>query len=91
MPSPLACHELHFGHVREACRTAKVAEQSAHGLRKSAETCLVDTGCTAAQVGLCTKARDQQRLAKDAFDLIGGTLGEQNLANSPKKCSKLLI
>jgi integrase len=86
-----------FGNwFRDSCRTAGVAERSAHGLRKSAATRLADAGCTEAQIKSVTghqtskeverytKARDQKRLAKDAFALIGGTQGEQILANSTK-------
>ena len=35
-----------------------------------------------------TKARDQKRLAKDAFALIGGTQGEQILANPTEKLAR---
>jgi len=90
-----------FGNwFRDACRAAGVAERSAHGLRKSAATRLADAGCTEAQIKAVTghqtskeverytKARDQKRLAKDAFALIGGTQGEQNLANPTEKLAK---
>ncbi|TFW14001.1 hypothetical protein EGY25_01975 [Brevundimonas intermedia] len=90
-----------FGNwFRDACRAAGIAERSAHGLRKSAATRLADAGCTEAQIKAVTghqtskeverytKARDQKRLAKDAFALIGGTQGEQNLATPTEKLAK---
>nr|WP_295238554.1 tyrosine-type recombinase/integrase [uncultured Brevundimonas sp.] len=90
-----------FGNwFRDACREAGIMDRSAHGLRKSAATRLADAGCTEAQIKAVTghktskeverytKARDQKRLAKDAFALIGGTQGEQILANQTGKLAK---
>ena len=88
-----------FGNwFRDAARAAGIEDRSAHG--KSAATRLADAGCTEAQIKAVTghttskeverytKARDQKRLAKDAFALIGGTQGEQNLANSASELAK---
>lgn len=90
-----------FGNwFRDAARAAGIEDRSAHGLRKSAATRLADAGCTEAQIKAVTghttskeverytKARDQKRLAKDAFALIGGTQSEQNLANSARELAK---
>lgn len=90
-----------FGNwFRDACRGAGITDRSAHGLRKFAATRLADAGCTEAQIKAVTghqtskeverytKARDQKRLAKDAFALIGGTQGEQILANPTEKLAK---
>lgn len=90
-----------FGNwFRSACRQAGVPERSAHGLRKSAATRLADAGCTEAQIKAVTghqtskeverytKARDQRLLATAAFAMIGGTQGEQNLANPNGKLAK---
>lgn len=90
-----------FGNwFRSACRQAGIADRSAHGLRKSAATRLADAGCTEAQIKAVTghqtskeverytKARDQRLLATAAFAMIGGTQGEQNLANPNGKIAK---
>lgn len=90
-----------FGNwFRRACRTAGIPDRSAHGLRKSAATRLADAGCTEAQIKAVTghqtskeverytKARDQKRLAQDAFAMIGGTQREQTLANPAGKLAK---
>ncbi|WP_367118336.1 tyrosine-type recombinase/integrase [uncultured Brevundimonas sp.] len=90
-----------FGNwFRDACREAGITDRSAHGLRKSAATRLADAGCTEAQIKAVTghqtskeverytKARDQKRLAKDAFALIGGTQSEHILANATPKLAK---
>nr|WP_312294499.1 tyrosine-type recombinase/integrase [Brevundimonas diminuta] len=90
-----------FGNwFRSACRQAGIADRSAHGLRKSAATRLADAGCTEAQIKAVTghqtskeverytKARDQRLLATAAFAMIGGTQGEQNLANPDTKIAK---
>jgi integrase len=90
-----------FGNwFRDAARAAGIENRSAHGLRKSAATRLADAGCTEAQIKAVTghttskeverytKARDQKRLAKDAFALIGGTQREQILANPVSELAK---
>ena len=90
-----------FGNwFRDACRTAGVADRSAHGLRKSAATRLADAGCSEAQIKAVTghqtskeverytKARDQKRLAQDAFARMGGTQEEQTLANRTAELAK---
>ena len=54
--------------------------------------CALDIPSTFADAGVCcvgcTKARDQKRLAKDAFALIGGTQREQTLANPVAELAK---
>jgi integrase len=90
-----------FGNwFRDAAREAGIENRSAHGLRKSAATRLADAGCTEAQIKAVTghttskeverytKARDQKRLAQDAFAMIGGTQREQILANPAAELAK---
>ncbi|MGA0545651.1 tyrosine-type recombinase/integrase [Brevundimonas sp. VNH65] len=86
-----------FGNwFRDACRAAGVTAP-AHGIRKSALTRLADAGATESQIMAVsghqtsrevrryTLKRDQRRLAKDALALIGGTDGEQTLANPAER------
>ncbi len=90
-----------FGNwFRDACRAAKLPQCSAHGLRKSAATRLADAGATEAQIMAVTghrtskevrrytAKRDQRRLASAALNLIGGTDGEQTLANLEARLAK---
>lgn len=90
-----------FGNwFRKACRAAGVPQCSAHGLRKSALTRLADAGATEAQIMAIsghqtskevrryTAKRDQRRLADAALHLIGGTDGEQTLANFESRLAK---
>ena len=88
---PNSVHDVPWGFsnwFRDASRDAGIAHRSAHGLRKSAATRLADAGCSESQIKAVTgqqtskgverytKARDQKRLAQDAFAMIGGTQRE---------------
>ena len=78
---------------RHRCNEAGLPHRSAHGLRKSGATRLLDAGCTDAQVMAVTghktnsmlrhytKTRNQHRLAQQAIDIQLGSEQEHRLAN----------
>ncbi len=90
-----------YNWFKAACQVAGVGNCCPHGLRKSAATRLADAGCTEAQIMAVTGhrttkeiqrytlARDQRGLAQDAMARIGGTQGEQTLANQAQQVSQI--
>lgn len=74
-----------FGNAfRDWCDAAGLKDRSAHGLRKAAARRLAEAGCSASQIAALTghkslgevtrytAAADQERLARDAVDKLGG-------------------
>ncbi|RYG87342.1 MAG: site-specific integrase, partial [Alphaproteobacteria bacterium] len=67
----------------DAAHAANLADRSLHGLRKSAARRLAEAGCSAKQIAAVTGhaslreverytlAADQERLARDAFAILG--------------------
>jgi integrase len=90
-----------FGNwFRDQCNLAKLAQCSAHGLRKAAATRLANAGCSSdqikavtghrslAEVAQYTRSADQQRLARQAMKMQLGAESEQDLSNPPTRLDK---
>ncbi len=77
---------------KKQCRIAGLSHCSAHGLRKAAATRLANAECSVNQIAAITghkslgevahytKAADQERLARQALDMLGPE-GERDLSN----------
>jgi len=90
-----------FGNwFKQQCRAAGLPLRTAHGLRKSAATRLANAGCssdqikaitghkTLAEVAHYTRAADQQRLARQAIQMMVGMEGERDVSNLSGRLDK---